>query len=143
MMFSTNGHPVPSNLQLNTSISSSSDYVTLDSDRMRLGQSYHPIGSESNATTPRQIPIDDDEVARMDAEQIPEPIPADITDVAVPNDNAVFVVDELVSDVTPTKIPRSINDDDPSMESDNPTLPIAKNSARRSRYERTHSDIFY
>lgn len=142
MIFSINGHPVPLNLQLNASISSSSDYVTLDSDRVQLGQRYHPIGSESNVTTPRQIPIDDDEVARMDAEQIPEPIPADIVDVAVPNDNAVFVMEELVTSTTPTKIPRTINDDEQSMESDNQLSTIAKSSVRRSRYETINVSIF-
>lgn len=133
MIFSINGHPVPSNLQLNTSISSSSDYITLDSDRMQLGQSYHPIGSESNDTTPRRIPIDDDEVARMDAEQIPEPIPGDITDVTVANDNAVFVMDELVSSNTPMKIPPAINNDQYSTESISQTSTIVKTSGRPSR----------
>lgn len=134
MKFSINGHPIPYNLQLNTSISSSSDYITLDSDRGRLGQRYHPLGSESNGTTPRRIPIDDDEVARMDAEQIPEPIPADITDIPVPNDNAVFVVDELISSTVPINIPPIITLDQQSTESISQTSTIMRSSGRQSRY---------
>jgi hypothetical protein len=117
IIFSINDQPVSSNLQLNASISGSSDYVTLDSDRMpSTHHHHHPIQSESNETTPRRILIDD-EVARMDAEQIPEPIPADITDVAVPNDNAIFVVDELVSTRDVPKISSS-NIDEQSIISD-------------------------
>ena len=98
---------VPSNVQLNASISGSSDYISLDNDRMQSTQNqyHHHNETESNVTTPRHIPVDDDEVARMDAEQIPEPIPADITDVVVPNDNAIFAVDELISNTEAPKIP--------------------------------------
>jgi hypothetical protein len=138
LVFSINGHPVPSNLQLNASISGSSDYVTLDSDRLQSGQNYHPIESESNVTTPRRIPIDDDEVARMDAEQIPEPIPADITDIPVPNDNAVFVVDELVSNATTPKIPMIItNLNEQSMNSENDESIITRSLRKQSRYVNT------
>jgi hypothetical protein len=108
--------------------------VTLDSDRLQSGQNHHPIESESNITTPRRIPVDDDEVARMDAEQIPEPIPADITDITVPNDNAVFVIDELVSNTTNVKISTTIiNLNEQSMISENDESIIIRNSRQQSR----------
>jgi len=89
--------------------------------------------SESNVTTPRRIPVEDDEVARMDAEQIPERIPTDITDVAIPNDNAVFVVDELLSSTVPPQISSTINIDEQSIISENDESIITKNSRRQSR----------
>lgn len=130
-----NGQLISSNHQLNTSISGSSDYVTLDSDRIQSTQNhhYHPIESESNVTTPRRIPVDDDEVARMDAEQIPEPIPADVTDVAVQNDNAVFIVDESVSNLTPPKILTQTIIDEQSTTSENNESIITKSPRRQSR----------
>jgi hypothetical protein len=130
IIFSITDQPVSSSLQFNASISGSSDYITLDSDRI-----HYPIRTESNEATPRRIPMDDDEVARMDAEQIPEPIPADITDVAVPNDNAIFVMDDLVSS---THIPKilSSNIDEHSFSSDvheNDELTSLRNPRRQSR----------
>ena len=98
---------------------------------------HHPIQSGSNETTPGRILIDD-EVARMDAEQIPEPIPADITDVAVPNDNAVFVIDELVSNRDVPKIPSS-NIDEQSITSDATSRGIDASSEVHENDELTSS----
>jgi len=84
-------------------------------------------------TTPRRIPVEDDEVARMDAEQIPEPIPADIMDVAVPNDNAVFVVDELITSTTTPKISIAKTTDEQSSISENDESIILKSSRRQSQ----------
>ncbi len=109
----------------------------MDSDRLQSRQNYDPIESESNITTPRPIPIVDDEVARMDAEQIPEPIPADITDVAVPNDNAVFVIDELVSNtITPNILTTTIHHQEHSIISENDESISTRNSYRQARYKR-------
>jgi hypothetical protein len=70
----------------------------------------------------------------MDAEQIPEPIPTDITDVvAVPNDNAIFVVDELVSNTTTPKISTTTNIDEQSIISENDESIITKSSRRQSQ----------
>jgi hypothetical protein len=69
----------------------------------------------------------------MDAEQIPEPIPADITDVAVANDNAVFVIDELVSNTTTPTILITTNIDEQSMISENEESIFPKSSRRQSR----------
>lgn len=60
------------------------------------------------------IAIDDDEVARMDAEQIPESVPADLTDITAPNDNAVFAVEELVSNTAAPSM-MAIPTEEPSM----------------------------
>jgi hypothetical protein len=106
----------------------------LDSDRLQSGQNYHPVESESNITTPRRIPVDDDEVARMDAEQIPEPIPGDITDITVPNDNAVFVIDELISSTTGPKIPITMSGiNEQSITSENDESNITKTSRKQSQ----------
>ena len=93
-MFSNNEPPASSSLQLNASISGSSDHVTLDSNPLSSTQNHYPIETDSIVATPSVIAIDDDEVARMDAEQIPESVPGDLTDVSAPNDNAVFAVEE-------------------------------------------------
>jgi hypothetical protein len=95
--FSTNGPPVSSSVQLNASISGSSDHVTLDSNPLSSTQHHYQTETESAVVTPSVIAIEDDEVARMDAEQIPESVPADLADITAPNDNAVFAIEELVS----------------------------------------------
>jgi len=106
IIFSINSQPAPLNLQLNASISGSNDYMTSDNGQIQsMENQYHHL--DETESTPQRILVDDDEVARMDAEQIPEPIPADIIDVIVPNDNAVFVVDELVASKMST---RNINE---------------------------------
>jgi hypothetical protein len=104
-----------SDLRLNASMSGSSDYVTLD---IQANESrHHPIQIESIVGTPSLINVDHDEAARMDAEQNSEHLPADITDVAVPNDNAVFVIDESISN-TDIPIISTTNIDEQSDTSD-------------------------
>lgn len=98
--------PPLTNETTETSLSSPSTFEThatssnapLDSDRMASTTDNHQedsIESQSTDTTPRRISIDDDEVARMDAEQIAETIPTDITNVSLTNDNAIFTVDDF------------------------------------------------
>ena len=115
--FSTNGPPASSSAQLNASISGSSDHVTLDSNPLSSTQNHYPTETESAVVTPSVIAIDDDEVARMDAEQIPESVPADLTDITVPNDNAVFAVEELVSN-TAAPSTAAMSTEEPTMISD-------------------------
>ena len=108
---------MPNNHQVNASISGSSDYVTLDSDQVESNQQHYSLQADSNSVMSRLLTVQYDEAARMDAEQIPEPLPADITDVAVPNDNAVFVLDESVSHKSIPYIPRTTDVEDQSMAS--------------------------
>ena len=108
---------MPSNHQVNASISGSSDYVTLDSDHMESNQNHYSLQTDSNSVMSRLLTVQYDEAARMDAEQIPEPMPADIADVAVPNDNAVFVLDESVSHTAIAHIPTATDVEDQSMTS--------------------------
>ena len=108
---------MPSNHQVNASISGSSDYVTLDSDHVESNQQHYSLQADSNSVMSRLLTVQYDEAARMDAEQIPEPLPADITDVAVPNDNAVFVLDESISHKSIPYIPTTTDVEDQSMAS--------------------------
>lgn len=83
---------------MNASVSSPSDHLTLDSNPLASVQEPSCPEIEAIVTTaPRVVAIEDDEAARMDAEQTPEHVPVDLEDIPVAGDNAVFVVDELVS----------------------------------------------
>ena len=111
------GPPIVNNHQANASISGSSDYVTLDSDHVESNQNHYSLQTDSNSVMSRLLTVQYDEAARMDAEQIPEPLPADITDVAVPIDNAVFALDESVSHKAIPRIPTTTEVEDQSMAS--------------------------
>ncbi|CAF1228584.1 unnamed protein product [Adineta steineri] len=105
---SNSDQPISSSFQVNRSINGSNDYIISDNEHIQsIQNNYHHLPNEIDfiTTTPTRIAVDDDEVARMDAEQIPEPIPADITDVTVPNDNAMFIVDESISNTNTPEIP--------------------------------------
>jgi hypothetical protein len=82
---------------LTTSVSDSNDHLTSDSSLLSSNQHQYPIEISSSLVMPRLIPIEDDEAARMDAEQTPERVPVGLPDVTIPNDNAVFVIEELVT----------------------------------------------
>ncbi|CAF3697955.1 unnamed protein product [Rotaria sordida] len=117
----------PSNLQFNTNTTSSSDYSTLDNDRIELTevQNHHPIETESIVTISRHISVDDNEINQMDTEHIPD----DNTDVIVlnNNDNASFIVDEAVSNIDTSKISIS------SKTNENDESTMTGSSNRKSR----------
>lgn len=90
--------PTSSSLQANISVTNSSDHVTSDSNPVPSVQEPFCHETESLVeTATRVVTIEDDEAARMDAEQTPEHVPVDVEDIPVPSDNAIFVADELMS----------------------------------------------
>ncbi|CAF2516189.1 unnamed protein product [Rotaria sp. Silwood2] len=133
---SINNLPTSSNLQLNANITSSSDYSTLDNDRIESteDQNHHSIQTESIVIISRHISVDDSEINQMDTEQISN----DHTDTTVlnnnnDNDDASFVIEETVSNTDTFKISIS------SKTNENDESTITRNSNRKSRLTTTSS----
>ncbi|CAF3491713.1 unnamed protein product [Rotaria sp. Silwood1] len=124
---SINGLPTSSNLQLNTNITSSSDYSKLDNDRIESTEdlNHHSIQIESIVITSKHISVDDNEINQMDTQHIQD----DNTDVTVLNNNTdtSFIVDETVSNTDMSKISIS------SKTNENDESTITRNSNRKSR----------